>query len=143
MREKKKSDGTIYWEYVLLYVDDCLCISVDPESIIRNEIGKYFIVKEPSIGPLDIYLGGKVRKVELETGVECWAFSSSQYVQEAVRNVRKCLEKRYEEKNDHLKFHLPKKAPAPMSNDYRPDIDISEELDATDAAYYQSLIGIV
>ena len=121
MREKKKSDGTIYWEYVLLYVDDCLCISVDPESIIRNEIGKYFIVKETSIGPPDIYLGGKVRKVELETGVECWAFSSSQYVQEAVRNVRKCLEKRYEEKNDHLKFHLPKKAPAPMFNDYRPE----------------------
>ena len=143
MREKKKNDGTIYWEYVLLYVNDCLCISVDPESIIRNEIGKYFIVKEPSIGPPDIYLGGKVQKVELETGVECWAFSSSQYVQAAVRNVRKCLEKQYEEKNDHLKFHLPKKALAPMSNDYRPEIDISKELDATDAAYYQSLIGIV
>ena len=30
-----------------------------------------------------------------------------------------------------------------MSNDYRPEVDISEELDATDAAYYQSLIGIV
>ena len=75
--------------------------------------------------------------------MECWAFSSSQYVQEAVRNVRKCLQKRYEEKNDHIKFHLPKKAPAPMSNDYRPEVDISEELDATDAAYYQSLIGIV
>ena len=40
-------------------------------------------------------------------------------------------------------FHLPKKAPAPMSNDYRPEIDTSEELDMTDAAYYQSLIGIV
>ena len=92
MQEKKRSDGTVYWEYVLLYVDDCLCISVDPKSIIRNKIGKYFIVKEPSIGPPDIYLGGKVWKVELDTGVECWAFSSSQYVQEAVRNVRKCLE---------------------------------------------------
>ena len=38
---------------------------------------------------------------------------------------------------------MPNKAPAPMSNEYRPKIDISPELNATDAAYYQSLIGIV
>ena len=61
-------------------MDDCLCISEDPESIIRNEIRKYFKVKEASIGEPDISLGGKVCKVEFETGVECCAFSSSQYV---------------------------------------------------------------
>ena len=71
MREKKRNDGSIYWEYVLLYVDNCLCISEYPESIIQNEIGKYFKVKEASIGEPDIYLSGKVRKVELKTGVEC------------------------------------------------------------------------
>ena len=38
---------------------------------------------------------------------------------------------------------MPKKAPAPMSNEYRPEIYISFELNATDAAYYQSLIGIL
>ena len=38
---------------------------------------------------------------------------------------------------------MPKKAPAPMLNEYRPEIDISPELTATDAAYYQSLIGIL
>ena len=40
-------------------------------------------------------------------------------------------------------YHMPNKAPAPMSNEYRAEIDISPELDATDAAYYQSLIGIL
>ena len=30
-----------------------------------------------------------------------------------------------------------------MSNEYRAEIDISPELDATDAANYQSLIGIL
>ena len=30
-----------------------------------------------------------------------------------------------------------------MSNEYRPEIDISPELNATDAAYYQSLVGIL
>ena len=105
-------------------VDDCLCISKDHESIIRNKIGKYFKVKEASIGEPDIYLGGKVCKVELKTGVECWAFSSSQYVQEACRNVRQCLEQQYKAKDDHKTFHLPKKAGAPMSTNYRPEIDI-------------------
>ena len=33
------------------------------------------------------------------------------------------------------------KALAPMSNDYHPEIDISPDMDAIDAAYYQSLIG--
>ena len=38
---------------------------------------------------------------------------------------------------------MPPKAPALMSNEYRPDIDISPKLNATDAAYYQSLVGIL
>ena len=40
MREAIKSDGTQYWEYVLLYVDDCLIVSENGEKVIRNEIGK-------------------------------------------------------------------------------------------------------
>ena len=35
------------------------------------------------------------------------------------------------------------KAPAPMSNSYCPEIDISFELNTTDASYYQSLISIL
>ena len=73
MRASKREDNTDYWEYVLLYVDDCLCISTHPEKIIREEIGKYFLMKEASIGTPDIYLGGKVSQVELETGEVCWS----------------------------------------------------------------------
>lgn len=48
------------------------------------------------------------------------------YVQKAVRNVCKYLEKRYEEKNAKHKFHMPKKTVAPMSNDDdQPDVDMS------------------
>ena len=50
MRKAKQVDNSDYWEYVLLYVDDCICISTDPEAIVRNEIGKYFLMKEASIG---------------------------------------------------------------------------------------------
>mmetsp|Transcript_36414 Transcript_36414/g.36799 ORF Transcript_36414/g.36799 Transcript_36414/m.36799 type:complete len:146 (+) Transcript_36414:263-700(+) len=40
-------------------------------------------------------------------------------------------------------YFLPKNAPAPMSIDYCPEIDILSELNSTDTAYYQSLIRIL
>ena len=52
-----------------------------------KEIGKYFNLKESSIGPPNQYLGGKLREVELENGQKCWAFGSKQYVEAAVKNV--------------------------------------------------------
>ena len=108
MRKAKRVDNSDYWEYVLLYVDDCICISTDPELIVRNEIGKYFLMKEASIGEPDVYLGGKVRKVELDTGEVCWAFSSSQYVQEACKNVRNHLKLRNnDDKLQDCKYFLP------------------------------------
>ena len=42
----EKSDGTAYYEFVLLYVDDALVISENVEEILREEIGKYFELKE-------------------------------------------------------------------------------------------------
>jgi hypothetical protein len=77
-RPAMKADGTKYYEYVLLYTDDTLCVSENAESILRNEIGRYFELKKESIGPPKIYLGGRVRKVELDNGAKAWAFSSSQ-----------------------------------------------------------------
>ena len=38
---------------------------------------------------------------------------------------------------------MPNKAPTPMPNEYCPEIDISPELNATDATYDQSLVGIL
>ena len=91
MRPAIKSDGSKCYDYVLLYVDDALVVSENAESILRNEVGRYFELREESIGPTGHYLGGKVRKVQLENGVNAWAFSSSQYVQAAVKNVEAYL----------------------------------------------------
>ena len=143
-REAVKPDGTEYWEYVLLHTDDCLVISHQGDKVIRDEIGKHFKFKEESIGDPDIYLGGKLRKVTLHNGVKAWSFSSAQYVKEAVRNVKDLFVK----KGDHEKKEFdsklwPKTAKAPFENGYRPEIDVSPELPAEKAAYYQSLIGIL
>ena len=107
MRPAVKADGSEYWEYVLLYCDDVLVVSENGETILRNEIGKYFDLKEESIGPPKFSLGGKLTEVTLTNGMKAWAFSSSQYVQSAVRNVEGYLRKKG--------VNLPKKASSPLS----------------------------
>jgi hypothetical protein len=138
MRPAKRSDGSDYYEYILLYTDDCLVLSENAESLLRNELGRYFTLKEESIGPPKIYLGGSVRKVQLDNGVECWTFSSSQYVQAAVKNVEEYLSKRTDDR-----WNLPTKADTPLRTTYRPELDVSPELKPVDAAYYMSIIGIL
>ena len=44
---------------------------------------------------------------------------------------------------EDCKYFLLKKASSHMTTDYCAEIDISPKLNATDAAYYQSLIGVV
>ena len=69
-----RADGTEIYEYVLLYVDDCLMISDNATSILRNKIGKYWSLKDESIKSPDIYLGSQMRKTTLESGVQAWRF---------------------------------------------------------------------
>jgi hypothetical protein len=136
MRKAKKPDGSCYYEYILLYTDDALVVSANAELVLRKQLRRYFELKEESIGPPKIYLGGYVRKVQLENGVEAWAYSSSQYVQAAVKNVELYLSRQ-------TWWKLPPKAETPMRTSYRPEIDVSPELKPTEASYYQSLIGIL
>ena len=79
-RPATKSDGTEYYQYVLLYTDDILCIMEEPEHFLREEFGKRFVLKEKSIGSPTQYLGNKVSEVSLENGTKCWSFSSSRYL---------------------------------------------------------------
>ena len=136
MRQAKKADGNTYYEYILLYTDDAIVISENAEDILRNHLGKYFELKPSSIGPPKIYLGSRVRKVTLDNGAKAWAFSPSQYVQAAVKNVESYL-------NAQDKYSMPRRAETPMTTSYRPELDVTPELDPTKAAYYMSLIGIL
>ena len=138
MRPAIKSDGNTYYEYILLYVDDALVVSENAESIPRNELRRYFHLKEESIGPPTIYLGGRVCKVQLENSVRAWSLSSSQYVQSAVKNVEEYIRR---PEISHLK--IPSKAETPLMTSYRSELDVSPELTPRDSAYYQSLIGIL
>ena len=135
MRKSATASGEEHWEYVLLYVDDALCISSNPETVLRDEIGTYFELKEESVGPPDIYLGGSLSQVTMANGMKAWGFSSAKYVKGAIANVE-----------EHLRSEgrkLPTKARTPLSSNYRPELDLSDELIGADLAYYQSLIGVL
>ena len=138
MRPALKSDGAPVYDYVLLYTDDTLVISENAEPILRNEIGRYFELKKESIGPPTLYLGGRLSKVQLENGVDAWAFSSSQYVQAAVKNVEDFLAK-----EENKRWKMPRNADTPLRTTYRAELDVSPELSPAYAAYYQSLIGVL
>ena len=130
-----RADGTEIYEYVLLYIDDCLVISDNATAILRSEIGKYWSLKEESIKPPDIYLGGQMLKTMLENGVQAWRFGSAQYVGAAVKNVEKYLQNKGEK--------LAARASAPLLANYRPEKDVTDELQGEEASYYMSLIGIL
>ena len=67
--------------------------------------------------------------------MQAWSFSSSQYVQNTVKNVEEYLTKRQSK--------LPTRAKSPWTSNYSPEIDITPELRPTEAAYFQSLIGVL
>ena len=61
--------------------------------------------------------------------------SLSQYAQAAVKNVKLYLATKG--------MKLAARAKTPIRTTYRLEVDVSEELNPTDASYYQSLIGIL
>lgn len=139
MRKAVKSKtGEPYWEYVLMYVDDYLGISEFPEKITRM-LQESFVLKPESIKEPDAYLGAEVRKYFLE-GDESpekvrWAMSSDKYVSRAVTEV--------EHELGLVGKMLQKRVETPLSSGYRPEMDLSPELDARRLNYYQGLIGVL
>jgi hypothetical protein len=98
-----------------------------------RKIDHYFKMKKESIGDPDIYLGSKLRKVVLSNGVHAWMISPTKYIKEAINNVERHLEREYGSK-------LPKRLSGPLPNNYRPEVDITPELNAEELSYYQSQI---
>ena len=133
----REEDGFEHYEYVLLYVDDVLAIGEQPELVLQK-IDKYFGLKPGSLADPNQYLGAKVRPMTMANGVVCWGMSASQYVQEAVRNVREeCSEL------GDPRWRLPKRAVNPFPTDYDVEMDTSPELGPELASFYQSQVGVL
>ncbi|KAL7571624.1 hypothetical protein ACA910_011164 [Epithemia clementina (nom. ined.)] len=79
-------------------------------------------MKEGSIGDPSVYLGAKLKPMTLPNGVVAWGMSLGKYVQSSVKNVEEYMA-------NHMGGRtLPKKAPTPFANDYKPEMDTTKEL---------------
>jgi hypothetical protein len=93
MRSATQPEGTAYYKYLMLYVDDLLAKADSPKAIL-DDVHLYFNLKPESVGHPNIYLGSKVSKARMANGVKCWCNSSSQYVKEAIWNTEDYIRRR-------------------------------------------------
>ena len=133
MRPAQKPDGTLYYEYVLCYVDDVLIISMDPDGI-ADELKEHFVLKEvldPAV-KRERYLGATIGKFTFPDGSYGWYMSAKEYLSHAIP----AIEAIWDEK-------LYQKASSPLMGDYHPELDISPLLSDDDAQLFASYIGIL
>ena len=83
-----KLDGTRYYAYLIIYVDDILCVDINPHTNIE-QIGSTYRVKEGSYKFPDMYLGMDVRKWEMQdlqgNIINKYELGVNSYIKEAVR----------------------------------------------------------
>ena len=119
MRSAVKEDGFKYWEYILAYVDDVLCISHQPLSTMKR-LQESFKMKGDKIEKPTDYLGAALSQFENSDGVVCWAMSADKYCKAFVDNIEDALAKK--------NLRLPGKCVSPMTHGYRPEMDCTAEL---------------
>ncbi len=128
LRPAVKEDGTLYYEYLIVYVDDVLAVSQNPK-LTMNAIAELYHLKDNSVAKPTRYLGANVIEYTLpnDQSKPRWGLSSQQYVTEAIRNVEFKLSK--------IGKCLPNAVVTPISSGYRPELDVSPLLDPIKANY--------
>ena len=134
MRPAIKADGFKYYEYILCYVDDVLCVSDNPMQLMGH-IQKNFKLKNDAIIEPDRYLGATITQMKNDKNQNMWAMSSDEYCITAVDNVESVLAGKG--------LRLPSKCYKPLMANYRPELDDTAELKADGVQWYQELIGML
>ena len=84
-----KANGDTYYAYLVIYVDDILCIEDNPQTTM-TQIESLFCLKDGVSSP-NMYLGTDTRKwtVSDEGGKEipCWGIGSESYLKEAIQTA--------------------------------------------------------
>ena len=137
MRPAVKSDGEEYYEYVLVYVDDCMSISENADGVLK-EVQATFKLKGDKIEEPTTYLGAKLGQMEVGapgSGIMAWSTSAEDFVTTAVQDVERELASKG--------MKLPKKCGTPLPSTYRPDQDVTPELKKNGHTRYQEMVGVL
>ena len=85
-----------------------------------------------------MYLGMKLKCMQLHNGIWAWSMSPSKYVKEAVRICKK-----YVARHLSKEYRFPRRADNPFEGGCSPKLDVSPVLGPEEASYYQSEIGVM
>ena len=135
-RPSMKPDGTKYYQYVCIYVDDILITSHNPKEAM-SVIGEHFELKAGSVGPPSMYLGTdtKLRK-DSQGYPQYWNLGANSYLKEALRIVKGILQKNG--------IKVGGKGVQPYSNlSYRPELDTSPFCSPDQHNLFQCLVGML
>ena len=123
LKPKVRPDGTEYYEYLIIYVDDIMCISHEPH-VFMEELKVRYTLKNGYDKPQS-YLG-----VGLRESTDGWVLSTETYVSNVLQEIEK-------------KYKVPTNCQTPSTTNYLPELDTSRELKGAEVTYYQGLIGIL
>ena len=88
-----------YYEYVLVYVDDLLVVSFNPQQTM-DQLSKTFKFKEGSIKTPDSFLGAQL-SLNTNDGRNYWVISAEKYIKAACETV----EARMKDRHTHTPFN--------------------------------------
>ena len=66
-RKSRKPDGEEYYEILLVYIDNMMACSHDPQAIM-DDLALTSDLKEGSVGAPTIYLGADIKKYQVGNG---------------------------------------------------------------------------
>ena len=130
-----QDDGFEYYEMVFVYVDDILAVSHLARAVI-DEITSYYKAKKDSIQKPKLYLGANIDRFQLPDGREAWSTSPRSYVKNAIETIEKLFNE------DGEGYTLKSNAKNPFPPNYKPELDVTEELGPELASRFLQLIGI-
>ena len=86
----RKPNGEDYYELLLVYVDDVLACSHNPQAIM-DALSLTYDLKPGSLGAPTIYLGEKIKKYQVSNKKEHYSMSSTKYVKNGIKTVDQLL----------------------------------------------------
>ena len=113
-----------YYEYIAVYVDDCLIVSKDPQAVI-DMLTKKHAFKLKGTGPISFHLGCDFFRDK--DGVLCYA--PCKYIEKILENYRRIF------------GQYPRPVTSPLVSNDHPELDTTDLLDEDWTKVYQSLVG--
>ena len=109
-------------------------MALHPDEI-AAKIDQHCKLKDGSVKKPDQCLGADVGQMLLADGNHAWYIGSDSYCKAAVQNIELWLKKRHS--------HLPTRTACVFPSGWKPELDVTPELNEGDANYYQQQIGVL